>query len=865
MSLEMIKPNLEQRFSLPLEDFYKRRIIFWHDDDKEFTDAIDELSIDNVKIVRLTGTNNFVIKKLLTVDDLESNYLVYNPIAYEKDEDNWLLDMELYSEVFRADYYSLKMDELHIDNTPKMRKALRVYSEFLKNEKRRVALRRMGRDYSEPLPLHMDMMAVLCGLKEGTAQDIIIAILSNSLDKDSNECLNQIEKFGNINAFWEIVRKYTGFVNDEDKTLTEFAAHILLTALSQTISESELKGLERFVTDSSRTFCYSLVREWIDDERKNALYNVARIIEEEYNLVNRFHKIELETLSKAGVFPAINEVILSRFFAEINEQVIRTDFILEVNGKRRTASWFDLTEDYYDCLYNIAKVEDFRREHINGFHIVEPKNICKLYTENVYKMDTYYRHFHLSFGHTLKNANLALGDLLKQCCEYVEGVYQNWYLKELNDCWHNAIESDMNTLGYISELPKQRNFYSKYVNSSAVKNSKVFVIISDAFRYEVAVQLMDKLIRETKGTATLESMQSVFPSITSFGMAALLPHRELSAVKNDNNVSAFVDGNPTDSKDKREKILQLANKKSIALRYKDLLRMKGNERREVTSGQEVVYIYHDAIDAIGDKAPTETKVFEACVTAIDEISTIVRMITNEMSGTNIFITADHGFLYTYKPLSDTQKVSTTTFDGDSYEVGRRYALTLRETKAEYLTKVDITNEIKGLDMMGYAPKDTTRIRKAGGGENYVHGGISIQELIVPVIVYKNLRATSKKFKEVENAEILLINESRKISNLIFSLDFLQKTPVGDKVKPCVYSLKFTDDEGNEVSDKHTVIADKSANSASERVYRVKFNLKSMEFDRDKIYRLIIANDTDVPTEVEYKIDIAFANDFDFDF
>ena len=35
-------------------------------------------------------------------------------------------------------------------------------------------------------------------------------------------------------------------------------------------------------------------------------------------------------------------------------------------------------------------------------------------------------------------------------------------------------------------------------------------------------------------------------------------------------------------------------------------------------------------------------------------------------------------------------------------------------------------------------------------------------------------------------------------------------------------------------------------------------------DKNKIYRLVIANDTDVPEEVEFHIDIAFADDFGFD-
>ena len=61
-----------------------------------------------------------------------------------------------------------------------------------------------------------------------------------------------------------------------------------------------------------------------------------------------------------------------------------------------------------------------------------------------------------------------------------------------------------------------------------------------------------------------------------------------------------------------------------------------------------------------------------------------------------------------------------------------------------------------------------------------------------------------------------------------------------------------------------VIADRTSTNASERVFRVRLNLKAGAYDKNKIYRLVIANDTDVPEEAEFHIDIAFADDFGFD-
>ena len=98
MSTESIQSALRERFAAPLPEFYKRRIVFWQDEDHEFEKMVDEITIPGVTIIKLTGNNNFAVKKLLLHDDLTGNYLIYNPFSYEKPQDNWLRDIELWSE-----------------------------------------------------------------------------------------------------------------------------------------------------------------------------------------------------------------------------------------------------------------------------------------------------------------------------------------------------------------------------------------------------------------------------------------------------------------------------------------------------------------------------------------------------------------------------------------------------------------------------------------------------------------------------------------------------------------------------------------------------------------------------------------------
>lgn len=861
MSTESIQFALKERFAAPLPEFYKRRIIFWQDEDREFEAMVDEIAIPGVKIVKLTGTNNFAVKKMLLHDDTTGNYLIYNPFSYEHQQENWLRDIELFSEEYRADLISMQMSELNIEASPEMRKTVKLYAKFLENKERVAKLRRFGHAYKKPAQLHIDIMAVLAGLNEGSAQSILIAVLSAGLDEETNTVLNNIKKFGNIDAFWELVRQCTGYLYDPEKSPDDFASHVLLTALAQTMNNSALKGLERYISESNKAYCYSIVHEWRNYGDGKALFALCRTIEEKHDLPARFAKQEIETLLTADIFPTIHECILKRFFSETADHVVKADLMLKTVENRRTSGWYEHFRDYYDCLYFIAKMQEFYQDNATGFHIVEPKAIWQIYTERAYEMDSFYRHFHCAFGNSLENSNAILEDPLKHAADTVEALYRNWYLGDLTGCWTNAIADDMSSLGYVSEIAKQRDFYAHYIRPLAGKSSRAFVIISDALRYEVAAELCDTIIQKTNGTAKLDAMQASFPSITKFGMASLLPGRKLSV---DDEMNVLADGLPTHSTPEREKVLCAANPNSIAIRYSDILAMKRAERRELISGKEVVYIYHDTIDANGDKVSTEKNVFYACEDAIAQITNIVRVIVNDLKGTDIFITADHGFLYTYSPLAESDKISKSTFSGTVYEVGRRYALAEPSTTADYLMPVQVEGEIHGKAIKGFTPQDATRIAISGGGENYVHGGVSLQEMVVPVITFKNLRTTSKNYVEVSDAELTLLSASRKVSNLLFSLDFFQRQPVGEKVRPGTYSIYMIDEEDEMISDRQTVIADKTDSNASERVFRVRFSLKSRAYDKNKIYRLIITNGADCSEGFEFHIDIAFADDFGFD-
>ena len=858
MELDSIVKQLNKKFSEPLPEFFKRRVIFWNDEDGDFKEDIEELKLENAKVIVLKDNNNFAVKRLLTSEDLDNNYLVYNPFATDM-EDDWLLDIKLFSDDFRADQLSMWMQEMNIAPIPVVRDQLKEYKQYLNAASRRKVLAQFGSEITNVQRLHMAILASILKTRMNP-KEIVKSVMKNG-DDLQNKAKADLLTYSASSKFWSLVDKTTGF--NSSSNVDDMDTHIVLSAVSQTMPEKVLSGLETKYSSVHSPFCYDMISEWIHSDSKEEVYEILRRIEKELKLNERFNHFEIDDLSDTEILPIIDEVIINKLMDDILNHTISADAVVSVAEKRRTMAWHELVENYYTALYWAARMLQFADNHANGFHLTEAYKIWKEYTEDYYQMDTYYRQFYGAFNKCLQDSNPHLDDNLKNVAARIEKLYKNWYLSNLAQNWNNAAENELSTTGVIAHIEQQTNFYSKYV--SKVDN-KVFVIISDAMRYEVATTLADQLRIETKADVDISSVQAIFPTITKFGMAALLPHKNLSLEEKTGTLRILADGKSTESSD-RDTVLKGFNPKSVTVKFKDLLLMKRDDRRNLVKGMEVIYIYHDTIDHTSHH--DELGVFNACDKAIDEIKNLVRIITGELNGINIVITSDHGFIYTYEPLQEDDKLDRSDFKKDIIEQDRRHILTDMDAHPDFL--IPIKGFYNDNGYQAFSPREYIRI-KGAGGLNFVHGGASLQEMVVPVIQYKYLRSGYKSYEQHKDkydakpVTIALLSSNRKISNMIFNLNFYQKEAVADNYVPGTYKLFLVDTAGNTISDLQKIVADRTSKVAKEREFRCTFNLKQQTYDNHATYYLIIQDEDglQIPTKEEMQIDIAMSFD-DFNF
>ena len=108
-------------------------------------------------------------------------------------------------------------------------------------------------------------------------------------------------------------------------------------------------------------------------------------------------------------------------------------------------------------------------------------------------------------------------------------------------------------------------------------------------------------------------------------MPALLPHQAMTL--NMETGAVLLDGMPTGSTVERQAALQKATPTGRALSAAAYLDMSAADRKELLKSSEIVYLYHNKIDATGEKLATESDVFDACAESVDELVSIAKRVS----------------------------------------------------------------------------------------------------------------------------------------------------------------------------------------------------------------------------------------------
>lgn len=817
----------------------ERKFVFWYDDDASYADDIDNLQLsEGSKILKLTGSNNFATKLLLEKQDSETSYLVYAPFARPEDKENSLADIFYYSEHFYSDKLVQLMGELNIP--PECQDEVKKYKKFWSGGNLQ-KFQNLEIDTYNNNSIDLGILCVLAGVKTLSFDEMLRHTVLAGLT--GNSIIKKIENQKIDRAFWQLCEKQYGY-KDSNPTIQKFLVTMLVTYIDTQMNGNEPKQWKSFVSGKRNDAVIFVKNLMNHDESKDFYDGFVSKASDELNVLGLINQIPLEDVVSCDALVEFDENIISWIIAKLEDQMLDEKIsgmtIPEICETRSKVGYHysERFREQYQMLtaaYYVLKEVSVRR------YQTSIKDVVENYVGGTYLIDTYYRKFYYYLdrvGHTAETEKIR---------DLVENMYTNKYLTDFAYKWNQTLTDE--AYNTYTET-RQEDFFDHYVSPfmKEVGGGRVIVIISDGMRYECARELLENLDLDEKCDAKISHMLSVLPSETTLGMASLLPNKNIEVNDGfDIHVDDMHCGNSTPE---RQKILQAIVPKSACYDFDIIMQAKQSEIREMFQDKELVYIYQNQIDQRGEGMKSDNEVFNACQEAINEIQVMIRRLTGYISNTRYLITADHGFIYKRDKLTESDKIKVEKLSA-GYK-NKRYLLSNEPIVDDAL----ISRLMKYLSAMNETyvttPLGADIIKMPGGGQNYVHGGSSLQEMIVPVIKVN----TFKGKQDIGLVNVELSSFNHRVTGIEVKLDFMQMEPITDTVKPRRLQAFFVDADGAKISFPVPITANIKSLDAKDRLIQEKFTLKSGKYSRDQEYFLVIADQDDDKKELHrYKFEI----------
>jgi uncharacterized protein (TIGR02687 family) len=598
-----------------IREFERKRVVFWYDPEligwqQEF-DALDLPGVVKISV----QNNEFGVKHRIVREEQEQKFLLFFRGQTQPADIHG-------GKSFSPDRASLALLEAEL---PEEFKALtKEHLEFFRSNERVGKLKELRKPEDTEADVRLKMLGVICRT-EPTVECILLALV-NELAKEKNERWTHIDKFSLAEFWWKQLAAYFGYVTPKP-ALLDFVL-CLFRAVTPLGNSSPLDPRQ------SQVF----LNRWMDSgEHREAFEALSERAEGMLNISTALNQIEdVRPLLPVQTYRRIDLKIL----ADLRDGLV-TGALAPTEVRQRSDARSQLHWARYDqgiqSLYRALGIAAELVETLPKLDLTIESFDAGLekYASTWWKVDQLYRKF---ICHLNASGQMAL---LEKLAARIEGLYVNEFASKLAQRWQEWVDR---CTQWSSSVPSQRELVPRFLQPQIAEGRKVFVIVSDALRYEVAREVVENILREERWTADLKPALGVLPSFTQLGMAALLPHKTLGFTPEGKAILA--DGVNTVGTEARGKILASGfGGRATAISAEAFLGLNSKtDGRDLAKANDVVFIYHNVIDAVGDKRDTEHRVCSEVESAIEEIIKLLKKAA-AMNVSHFVITSDHGFLY----------------------------------------------------------------------------------------------------------------------------------------------------------------------------------------------------------------------------
>ncbi len=405
---------------------------------------------------------------------------------------------------------------------------------------------------------------------------------------------------------------------------------------------------------------------------------------------------------------------------------------------------------------------------------VTPADHVRYYENHFFRIDQLYRLVVEAYYAVAPDSDLF--DSVKRVKTTLDYHYHQ-LTNLLNLAWTDSLR----TTGLAAlSLPRQWQFYDDRLRTASVK---VAVIVCDALRYELAKQITSELSL-SKHTATLVAAIATLPTETKFCKPALLPHRALQLVTRDSqDVDMMVDGRVLADLSSRSAHLQGYRDNAICIDYKTVAEYDIDKNRQIFK-HPLVYIFHNDIDEAGHSNDAR-QITARSTQAVRDIVRLIRSLHASFNVTEVYVTADHGFLFNDLPLADNDKLSVAE---TTVERKARYYLTPSSEPIDGVMKYPLST-VSGMtdsDLFVAVPEGTNRFLAPAGGYAFAHGGATMQEMLIPIIISHVEKRDKKEPVGVDIPKKALVIKSSKLLVALMQTEAVSATRKPREVLVALY-------------------------------------------------------------------------------
>ena len=309
----------------------------------------------------------------------------------------------------------------------------------------------------------------------------------------------------------------------------------------------------------------------------------------------------------------------------------------------------------------------------------------------------------------------------------------------------------------------QRNVFETHVKPLLQEKRTAYVWV-DALRFEMGRELA-RLLREDFDVDLHPTIAAV-PTVTEIGMAALLPGAQSDAKvvsSGSGKLALEIKGSVIkDRKDRSTLLRKYAGVEMYDTKLDNLLPKPSKKVREGIESAQLILVTSQEIDELCEQ-DNITQARRQMDGVLNDLRRGIRNLID--SGVErIIIAADHGHLFADE-LSEDMKVDAP--GGETVDLHRRVWVGYGGNADDAFLRAPLTK----LGMVGEfdvaTPWTFACFKCKGGARAYFHGGLSLQELLVPVMVLRSLSKIS--VGPPAGISWTLIPGSQKLTTRFFSV------------------------------------------------------------------------------------------------